>query len=195
MAITGLAEDAVLSVTEVTDRIKNLSDADLLRLKKASQYLSFGGARPPSELLQEAIFRALSGTRRCRSRHATVPFLYGTMRSIASADRKAQGRSPELSLVPKHDSSVAVTILDGVDPRLSPEELLLKEEASSELKNAILPLFDDDLIAQMLAEGMIEGMEGQELRDFTGLSMKDFATKRRFVRRRIDKAFPNGWTQ
>jgi RNA polymerase sigma-70 factor (ECF subfamily) len=192
MTITSVAEEPVLSVAEVTEIIENLSDADFLRIKKISQYLSYGGARSPAELRQEAIKRALGGTRKCPRRLEIVPFLYGTMRSIASADRKAIGRSPELHLVPKQGSS-AGSILDGVDPRLSPEDRILKDEEFYELKNAILPLFDDDPVAQTLAEGMIEGMEGQELREFVGLNEKDFATARRLIRRRIDKAFPHGW--
>jgi RNA polymerase sigma-70 factor (ECF subfamily) len=39
----------------------------------------------------------------------------------------------------------------------------------------------------------MEEMEGKELRELVGLNEKDFATRRRLVRRRIDKAFPNGW--
>jgi hypothetical protein len=66
MAITGAAaSEAVLSVAEIADGINNLSDADLLRIKKASQYLSYGGARSPQELRQEAVKRAVDGTRKC----------------------------------------------------------------------------------------------------------------------------------
>lgn len=40
---------------------------------------------------------------------------------------------------------------------------------------------------------MMDEMEGIELRELVGLSEKDLATKRRFIRRRIDAAYPNGW--
>jgi hypothetical protein len=40
---------------------------------------------------------------------------------------------------------------------------------------------------------MIEGTEGEELRVVTDLDKTAFASKRRFVRRQITKAFPEGW--
>jgi RNA polymerase sigma-70 factor (ECF subfamily) len=40
---------------------------------------------------------------------------------------------------------------------------------------------------------MREGIEGEELRELTELDMTGYATKRRLIRRRIDKAFPQGW--
>ncbi len=39
---------------------------------------------------------------------------------------------------------------------------------------------------EMLFEGMIDGIEGQELRELLELSQKEFDTKRRFVRRRLN---------
>jgi len=40
---------------------------------------------------------------------------------------------------------------------------------------------------------MIEGTDGEELRALVDLDRTAFASKRRLIRRRIDKAFPNGW--
>ncbi|MGM4931791.1 hypothetical protein [Tardiphaga sp. 619_E2_N8_5] len=192
MATTSLLTDDAYSVVEITEIITNLSDAELLRIAKASQYLSFGGSRSPQDLRQEAIKRAVAGSRKCPRRLNVVIFLYGAMRSIASADRKALCRSQEISAVPKQGSE-GVTVLEGRDYRLSPEDELLQQEGPEEIRRVLFSLFEDDLVAQTLVEGMIEGMEGRELREFVGLSEVDFATKRRLVRRRIDKAFPKGW--
>jgi hypothetical protein len=46
--------------------------------------------------------------------------------------------------------------------------------------------FDGDETGEMLFEGTVDGMEGQELREFLALSQKDFDSKRRFVRRRLN---------
>jgi DNA-directed RNA polymerase specialized sigma24 family protein len=192
MAIGSAAAEAVLPATEVAERLRGLSSADLLRIKKVSHHLSFGGARPAAELRQEAIKRALAGTRRCPSHVSLVSFLCGTMRSIASADRRAHAL--ELSVVPR-DGVTTTLVWEGRDPRLSPEDQMLRDQEPIEIKKAILSLFNDDPAAQMLVEGMIEGMEGEELRELVDLSEKDFATKRRLVRRRIEKAYPKGWTR
>jgi RNA polymerase sigma-70 factor (ECF subfamily) len=70
---------------------------------------------------------------------------------------------------------------------------MIEHEAAAELQHRILSLFDDDLGARTLVEGIMDGMEGKELQELLGMDEKEFATKRRLVRRRIDKAFPNGW--
>jgi hypothetical protein len=57
----------------------------------------------------------------------------------------------------------------------------------------ILNVFADDPTAQIIVEGIMEGMDGEELRALTELDDTAFGSKRRLIRRRIDKAFPKGW--
>jgi len=44
-------------------------------------------------------------------------------------------------------------------------------------------------VAETLFEGTVDGMEGEELRNLLGLSQKEFDSKRRFVRRRLNVQF------
>jgi hypothetical protein len=181
----------VLSVTEITDGIRNLSDADKYRFKRASQYWGSAGARPPADLRHEAVRRAIDGSRKCPRRLPIVVFLIGVMRSIACADRRALQRARRATI--PSDAPDCQTILDGIDPRISPEEQMLRNEEMIEMKARVFALFEGDAVARDLVEGRFIGMEGKELQELVGLSDKDFATKSRFVRRRIDKAFPDGW--
>jgi DNA-directed RNA polymerase specialized sigma24 family protein len=181
---------SVLSVAETTDGIRNLSPVDQYKFKRASQYLSFGGARPAADLRHEAVRRAIAGTRKCPRNLQIIAFLIGVMRSIADADRKALKRIRHES---PSDHAESNTLLDCFDPRESPEEQILRTEEIEEMKRQVLAVFEDDPVAQTLVEGQFIGLEGQELRELVGLNDKDFATKRRLVRRRIDKAFPHGW--
>jgi RNA polymerase sigma-70 factor (ECF subfamily) len=160
MVTPSASVEPMLSITEVIDGIKHLSNANALRFKKASEYLSFGGARPPADLRNEAIRRVAAGTRNCPRNIPIVVFLFGVMRSIASADRKAIKRAPKFAIVPKDDSAAA-NLLDGADPRLSPEDRMIQEEALAELKNTVLNLFEADVETQTLVEGLMDGMEGQ----------------------------------
>lgn len=57
----------------------------------------------------------------------------------------------------------------------------------------MLALFEDDETAAILVMGMMDDMDGEDLRELTGLNKTAFASKRRLVRRRIDQAFPRGW--
>jgi hypothetical protein len=193
MAITSpMAQPAaaVLSVPEVTDGIQNLSAVDQYRFKRSSEYYSYGGARPAFDLRNEAIRRAIAGTRKCPRDLPVIAFLIGAVRSIANADRKALKRIGHDS--PSHNAESS-SLLECHDPRVSPEEEMLRIEETEEMKRQILALFDDDPEAHLLVEGLFAGMEGNELQELVGLNDKDFASKRRLVRRRIDKSFPHGW--
>jgi DNA-directed RNA polymerase specialized sigma24 family protein len=183
--------ESVLSVAEVTDGIRTLSDADQIRFKRASQYFSCAGARPAADLRHEAIRRAIAGSRKCSRNLPIVAFLIGVMRSIAYADRRAVQRAKQPTIAGNDPNSQ--TLLDGPDPRSSPEEQLLRNEQIAEMKAQVLAVFKDDPAAHDLVEGRFLGLEGKELQQLVGLDDKDFATKLRFVRRRVDKAFPDGW--
>jgi hypothetical protein len=80
-----------------------------------------------------------------------------------------------------------------IDARPNAAEAAQSREETERIKQAVLGLFDDDLAAQTVVEGDMDGIEGEELRDLTGLDPKAFATKRRFVRRRINQKYPKGW--
>ena len=62
------------------------------------------------------------------------------------------------------------------------------------MRLCLLSLFEDDEIAQVILEGMMEGIDGEELWKLTDLDMTAYQSKRRLIRRRIDKRFPRGWT-
>ena len=66
------------------------------------------------------------------------------------------------------------------------------EERKTYTENGFLirpALFDGDETAQRLFDGTLDGIEGQKLRGLLGLSQKDFDSKRRFVRRRLNQHF------
>ena len=51
----------------------------------------------------------------------------------------------------------------------------------------IVQLFDDDPVAQRVVIAMMEGARGQELQDLSGLAKTEYESKRRKIRRRIEK--------
>ena len=179
-----------LSPAEVAAAICELSEADQIRLWKVAHFFSMDRPIEAEDLLQDAFVRALEGRRKCPRNVDVVRFLAEAMRSIASDALKAQARRPVLCPVP--ESGEDELPFDPPDPRPNAEQELAVAEETGRIKRAILDLFNDDLEAQTIAEGTMDGMEGEELRSCTGLDEKAFATKRRLVRRRIVKAFPKG---
>lgn len=75
------------------------------------------------------------------------------------------------------------------DPQPNPHDSLAGEQEATRMKRMILDLFADDLVAQNMLSAIFDGAEGENLRSLTDLNETEFASKRRLIRRRIDKAF------
>ena len=183
---------AHLSVAEVDNALQKLSDAGWLRLRKIARTLANIYLIEADDLLQEACCLALEDRRHC-PRHVDIfKFLGEAMQSIASDTLKSRTRHPELRLVSNSDDEDDETI-DPPDDRPDVEEVLAQEHEAKLIKQRILDLFLDDPNAQIMVEGIMEGMEGDELQDLTSLDKTAFASKRRLIKRRIEKGFPEGW--
>jgi RNA polymerase sigma-70 factor (ECF subfamily) len=182
-----------LSADEARAAIEALSEADLVRLTKVAKAYARNRRLDPDDLLQEAFTRALEGSRCCPRGVGIVRFLAEAMRSIASDELKARARKPELHLVPKTGGGGAMEFDIAAEEPTAEDNMIASREADR-IMACVLALFDDDLIAKTIVEGDMEGMDAEELRVLTGLDKTAYASKRRLIRRRIDKAFPKGWT-
>lgn len=187
-----LNESAVtpLSTADIDAALRALSDVGWARLRKIARSLAHLYQIEAEDLLHEACCRALDGRRRCPNNVDLFKFLGEAMRSIASDTLKAVNRRPELRLV--SDSDDDENAYDPPDEQLNTEEKIIREQEVTRKKQAILNLFEDDPVAHIMVDGIMEGMEGGELRAFTELDKTAFASKRRLIKRRIEKAFPEG---
>ena len=175
---------------ELVEAINALSAAQWVRLRKAASALSRGKPVEPKDLLQEAFRRALEGTRNCPAHIDVVRFLAGAMRSISSDELDKVGRSPVL--VPIANYGEVEGAVDPPDTALDAEQRIMRNQETSQFRR-ILDLFEDDEVAQLILEGMMDGMEGEELRELVELDLTTYQSKRKLIRRRIDKRFPEGW--
>lgn len=183
--------NSTLSREEIEKAIRGLRPAGWVRLRKIAAIYGRTRRLDDEDLLQEAFARALDGSRKCPVNVDIVKFLAEVMRSLASDSAKARARHPELRALPL--AGETGLLFDPPDSRPNAEQELDGAQEIARVKAAVLELFDDDLVAQTVAEGMMEGMEGSELRATTDLSTTGFASKRRLIRRRIDTAYPDGW--
>lgn len=172
---------------DVASEIHKLSDADWGRLRATATAFARGRPIEAEDLLQESFRRALDGSRNCPSDVSVVRFLAEAMRSIAHSELEKANRRPLLTAIGSHGDEL--DLVDPPDQRSDSEQQL----AVKEMKAALLALFEGDDVAQVMLEGIMEGMEGEELRDLTGLNPVEFNSKRRLIRRRINKEFPEGW--
>jgi DNA-directed RNA polymerase specialized sigma24 family protein len=182
-----------LSRDQIEQAIRTLPQAGWVRLRKVAAAYCRGRPSDAQDLLQRAFTKALDASRQCPADVDAVRFLAETMHSIASDDAKKRRRHPELQAVSLFGEDGGLA-LDPPDCRPSAEQVLADDQEASCQKQAIIGLFADDPVAQVMVEGSMEGMEGEELREVTGLTKIAFASKRRLIRRRVEKAFPDGWT-
>lgn len=187
-----VSASSILSATELEEAISSLPDAALIRLNKVAQRYCLG-LIDPDDLLQEAFLCALDGRRNCPRDVDVVRFLAEAIRSLASNHFKSLKRKSELFIISSADDDDQQ--FDPVSDKPNPEQAFISDQEAAAINSSILALFKDDEIAQIIIEGDMEGMDPNEIYELTGLDKTAFASKRRLIRRRIDKAYPKGWKQ
>jgi DNA-directed RNA polymerase specialized sigma24 family protein len=184
--------DSVLSREEIEQAIRMLPDAGTVRLRRTAAACCLGRPQDAKDLLQEALARALGGSRKCPRHVDVVRFLAEVMHSISSDAAKERQRHPQQQAVSLFADDGALA-LDPLDCAANAEQQLASDGEVKRITQAIIGLFDDDPVAQVIVEGIMEDMEGEELRELAGLTKLAFASKRRLIRRRIEQAYPDGF--
>lgn len=182
----GSAEDQAAGGTYSPDELRALiadfTPLDWLRIRKAAMHFAKRCRLEWAELQNEALVRSLDGRRNCPRNVAVTTFLGNVIRSIASEADGTDGHvhlSQELEAQQSSPSGLT-DLTNATDPAAS------TMDAQKILADATSAL-DGDVTSEMLFEGMIDGIEGQELRELLELPQKEFDSKRRFVRRRLNQ--------
>lgn len=157
---------AIRSQAEVIKELKALTGGEKTALMKIASAYATRTAYCHEDLLQEAICRVLSGARTWPRDVTALPFLVGVMRSIAWEWRSEPRNEPPDIADPRSGEAGVIASLDVIK---------------------VIALFDDDVVAQKIVIGMMEGARGQELQDLSGLSKIEYESKRTKIRRRIEK--------
>jgi RNA polymerase sigma-70 factor (ECF subfamily) len=176
---------------EIVKAIRDLSPADWVRLKKVARRYAAGRPMAADDLLQEGYARALDG-RVCPHNVDVVRFLAEAMRSIAHGEQEKVGNKLATVSVSNTDE-ITPKAAAVPDPSMTAEESMIRDEEDRTVRQSIIALFTDDEAAQIIVEGMMDELEGEELRELCGLDERAYASKRRLIRRRVDKAYPKGW--
>lgn len=185
-------ESDALSVDEFMSVLHGLTDAQWVRLYEIGRFHSKACGSPEDDLINEAIFRVTEGKRKCPRGLDPVAFLAETMRSVSSGIRQKARRL--LSIDHKTTGNDGESVpFDPPDASPTAEQALGEAEATKVIEAAILDLFSDDTVARDFADGVMAGLEGEELRAYTGLNGTAFNSMRKKFRRRVDAAYPNGW--
>jgi DNA-directed RNA polymerase specialized sigma24 family protein len=179
---------------EIANAIRSFTPADLARLKLVAKKYSYGRPIDPEDLLQEACLRALD-SRTCPADVDVVKFLAEAVRSIAHGEAdKAEHRAITVSIDGSDKSNDdAFEIEDDSD---SAETKMIAAERAQRcvaIHAEIVALFNDDPVAKLVLEGAMDDLTVEEMCGLTGLDKTAYASKRKLIRRRIDKQYPEGW--
>lgn len=188
----------VLGDTDLRAAFESFEAADLLRLEKAGRYLGWKCRTDGAELLGEAVARALNGTRRCPRHLGAVVFLIGVMKSLASEIIEKRDTDPLARRVGDDPHSPTGIFATNPAPEPNPEDALAikeEEERMAALVGEIEALFADDEQARTILRGEMNGLSAEEIRARGAIGGLAYDTARRRIRRRIDKAYPNGWNR
>jgi DNA-directed RNA polymerase specialized sigma24 family protein len=155
-----------LSRAEIDNVIKVLTAAEKTKIAKiAAQYAKMTPYEA-NDLCQEAWLRAMDGRRKWPRGLPATKFFWGVMRSIAW-DWKRKDDPLDKDIGDK-----------GAEERT----LLDRHHAMK-----IIKAHDDDPIAQKILVAMTEGARGEELLKLSGLSPTDYESKRKKIRRLVEK--------
>lgn len=182
----------MLTTAEVRAALDALKPADEVRLLRGAQFFSeINGFDDASGLLQEALIRALEGTRRCPRDLPLMPFLFGVIRSIANSVSKSAVRSP-INRFAEVDEAEDQEHDEGIETvqHITPERVV----AAQEMLQKVNDMFKDDADVLMVLYAMAEGLQGQDLRDALGLTETQHNTIRRRMMRQ-SKSLAEAWRQ
>lgn len=166
--------------------VGQLRPVDWHRIHKLGRARALGSSLTGEELVQEAMKRVLDGSRPWPEGVPLIGFLAGVMRSIADGDR-AKAEVSETRRPRSIFGQDGAMVIDRADDASSPEEQVAEAEECARVREGIAQLFADDYDAQILLEGIIEGLEGEALRALTGLDPTAYASKRKLISRRLAK--------
>lgn len=186
------AGGSLRSRDEIEAAIGAFTAADWARLTLVAH--RYGGAGvDPKDLLQQAMLRALEGERVCPAAVDVVRFLAEAVRSIADGEKDKVTRR---GLVPLAAPGARVPgAVDPPDPKGTAEQQLVARQTEAEMRQALGELFADDAVARDIVDCELAGMTVDEIKEITGLAGQDYDSKRRLMRRRINKKYPKGWEQ
>ncbi len=175
--------DGADSAIAVSRALALLSERDLLKLQALARLRA--RVLPPgmawSDLLHEALVRALEGSRQWPQGVPLLVFLAGVMRSIADEIWRHRRHEAALTVFGRDSET------DGLNvpcPAADPERVLVAVQAIAH----IYKLFAGDAVALRIISGLANGLSAEEIRLTHGITATAYDSARRRMRRTLLRA-------
>jgi hypothetical protein len=191
-----IAPDQAATPEEVTDAISGLTRVELKKLEKSAKYRIRGLGRLAmgrdwQDLLNETIlaFYRPDGRKWKKNEVDILRTLTEAMRSVAwnwkqSFDEQEAHLEAEL-ITTSEDGRESYSISDYAGGYRNPEADFLAREQLAQVEE----LLAKRELAGMIFLGMKEEMNGPEIREWLGISEKEFETEMTWIRRKVRAAF------
>ena len=177
-------EDEYLTNLEITNLIRGLSPADILRLGQIAKKYVYRSLMDADEILSEAIVVTASGQRKVPRNVPFVAFLAETMKSIASNEvRKIRKKVTPINDDPENDP-----ILNIADKNIHIEYEIV---ANQEIER-IYELFKNDEDITFLLMAKYDGLSPDEICEMGNWDRTKYNTVQKRLRRGLNQRFPNG---
>jgi len=181
-----LRSDRPIATVDTTTRdvaraIHALSDADLVRLRALARIWTRGlpAVWSWSDVLHEAIARALDGSRRWPPGVPILAFLSGIMRSICEDQWRRVRR--ESRMLAREEGEFGAAEDDERSAATDPERALAAAQALA----AVTALFAADPFALKVIAGLADGLTPAEICRLYAMSERDYDTTRKRMRRAL----------
>jgi hypothetical protein len=191
----------IATAEQIRSAIESLTDDDYARLRRAGSAFLYGSEyTDPLELMNEGIARAMQGAGQVKGRHwplhvPFVAFLIMTMSSVANASTEAPTQTLTDSLsdfVPEgvaySDFAIKTLHATSVEAQLVNEEERAAESARCATVFAdIEAFFADDEEVLMLVLCLRDGQRPREIQESADMTITQYNTARRRLRRGLTK--------
>ncbi len=162
---------------DVARALGALGEADLLRLRALARLRAraLPGGVAWSDLLHEAVLRALDGSRCWPPGVPLLAFLGGIMRSLADEHWRRYRRERAVLVAWEGGVQAVPDLAPGGDPE--------RRHAAVQALATLDRLFADDPVALRVLTGLAGGLSAEEIRTQFGLGEVEYDTARRRMRR------------
>jgi hypothetical protein len=184
------------TIEQIEQALQALTDADWMKLRSfASSQLWKTGIDDRDELLNETIRRLADGDRNWPINVPFVPFLMNAMRSVADGLRGLKSQtsvSLASSLADPEDCFDDDPMDRFASEAATPEDILIAEAARKDAAGALAKInahFSDDEEVGWILMGIEDETKPEDVREMSGMSLTQYETGRKRLRRGIARLF------
>jgi len=183
------------TLDQIEEQIERLTDADWMKVRKMAEGHLWGTRLgDPEDLINETLVRLIEGTRRWSPGMAFVPWLGSAMKSVADGIRNLKHVKIEAlagDMISDTDSEEVLDVFASEDR--TPLDSLLTEEARKDAEATVAKIqtfFKGDEDVEWILMGIEDGLKAEDIRETSGMTLTQYESAKKRLRRGLVRQFP-----